>query len=288
MIGLGFAEITILDHDTVDISNLNRQMFYSKKDIGIPKIDVLKREVNQKYPWVNLHVLSIFIDSISTLDNILKDVEVDFVIKAIDSPINILSMVNESCVKNFIPYISGGFNGKNATIDKIYIPGKTPCMTCETRIKIDSYDNKTGGTTSYNTSILSGLMSNVVFDYFFKKKISNRQWDNFIIFKPDTMGIATIPKKYNNGTCDICKITHNTPKPVNNTALYIMGIIYLLSSIVINYINFKVHIPLLSFLTTALPITSIIWLNLKKMFNIDRFLFLFLMCYVPGVSAKLN
>lgn len=43
------TNLTVMDYDTVEISNLNRQFFYLKEDIGSPKAEALSRKLNCKY-----------------------------------------------------------------------------------------------------------------------------------------------------------------------------------------------------------------------------------------------
>ena len=42
---LGVGELTLVDHDTVEISNLNRQLLYDEQDVGKNKVDVLKEKL---------------------------------------------------------------------------------------------------------------------------------------------------------------------------------------------------------------------------------------------------
>ncbi len=43
---MGVKNITVVDYDIIEESNLNRQLFYDSNDIGKYKVDVLKQKVN--------------------------------------------------------------------------------------------------------------------------------------------------------------------------------------------------------------------------------------------------
>ena len=43
----GVGTIGIIDHDKVDLSNLNRQILFSQKDVGKYKVDQAKRKIDQ-------------------------------------------------------------------------------------------------------------------------------------------------------------------------------------------------------------------------------------------------
>ncbi len=45
MVLTGFGDITLLDLDTIDLSNLNRQFLFRKKDVKQPKAFVSSSEV---------------------------------------------------------------------------------------------------------------------------------------------------------------------------------------------------------------------------------------------------
>ncbi|TBU05704.1 ubiquitin-activating enzyme E1 [Hamiltosporidium magnivora] len=85
-------KITLLDYDEIEISNLNRQFMYLKKDIGKNKAEVLcsnlNNRKNKKYKYINTDVLKLkeedikhFDIIISCLDNIVARMHINFLIK---------------------------------------------------------------------------------------------------------------------------------------------------------------------------------------------------------------
>lgn len=50
MVGAGVAEITLVDHDVIEESNLNRQFFWRRCDVGRYKTEVLKSVISQRWP----------------------------------------------------------------------------------------------------------------------------------------------------------------------------------------------------------------------------------------------
>lgn len=52
----GVGRIGIIDYDTVDKSNLQRQVLYAQSDIGMPKVEAAKNHLSKLNPFVNFEL----------------------------------------------------------------------------------------------------------------------------------------------------------------------------------------------------------------------------------------
>lgn len=53
----GAKHITLVDHDHVERSNLQRQVLFTTADIGLPKVDVARLALNQRFPDILLQTI---------------------------------------------------------------------------------------------------------------------------------------------------------------------------------------------------------------------------------------
>ncbi len=49
-VGLGIGQLTLVDFDVVELRNLNRQILYTTRDIGLAKVEVAKQRLNEINP----------------------------------------------------------------------------------------------------------------------------------------------------------------------------------------------------------------------------------------------
>lgn len=125
---LGVLNFKIVDYDEVNLSNLNRQILYSKADIGHYKSDIAKQKILQLLPEASIESCNKKLESSEDVLEMVKGY--DFVIAAADIPRDkILDWVNNACLKFKIPYICGGLDSLWATYFSI-MPGVTGCMEC--------------------------------------------------------------------------------------------------------------------------------------------------------------
>ena len=80
----GVGEMTIVDADCVEETNLNRQLLALTTTIGRPKTDVMAERLLQINPELKLHCLHEFLRDERTVE-LLQQARYDYVVDAIDS-----------------------------------------------------------------------------------------------------------------------------------------------------------------------------------------------------------
>lgn len=120
----GIRNITIVDYDTIDITNLNRQIISSINNIGNYKVDEYKKRIENINKNCNLKIIKEKIE----LENfeILNIEEYDYVIDACDT-IEVKKEIIRRCLKNKIKFISsmGTGNKLNPSVLEIVDIRKT-------------------------------------------------------------------------------------------------------------------------------------------------------------------
>ena len=78
----GVGNIHLVDFDTVDVTNLHRQVFYSLDDVGKPKAAILRKFIQQRAPFTEIEVTNKAVSK----DNIFELLEnIDVVVDGTDS-----------------------------------------------------------------------------------------------------------------------------------------------------------------------------------------------------------
>ncbi len=80
----GIGEMTIVDADTVENSNRNRQLLALTTTLGQPKSEVMAQRLRQINPEIKLHTVQEFIRDERTIE-LLQQADYDYVVDAIDS-----------------------------------------------------------------------------------------------------------------------------------------------------------------------------------------------------------
>jgi len=90
----GIGKIHLVDFDTVDISNLHRQVFYNLSDIGKPKAAVLASFIKERAPFTDVSFYNNPVTKNTVFDLISK---VDVVVDGTDS-LPTKYLLNDACV----------------------------------------------------------------------------------------------------------------------------------------------------------------------------------------------
>lgn len=98
----GVENITIVDFDVLDKTNLNRQIIALNSTIGMKKTEVFYNRIMDINPNCKVKVIDAFIDE-SNIDKIFDDIE--YVIDACDT-INTKKLIIKNCLDKKIKFIS--------------------------------------------------------------------------------------------------------------------------------------------------------------------------------------
>ena len=107
----GVGKMTLIDHDDISETNLNRLIIALHSTIGKPKVEVLRQRLLDISPSMELNTKRQFVDE-SNVEQISQDSQIDFVVDCIDS-ISSKATLIASCQKNNKKIISAmGAGGK--------------------------------------------------------------------------------------------------------------------------------------------------------------------------------
>ena len=110
--GSGVGTLTIVDFDTIDVSNLQRQPFYTMSQLGESKARSLAASVKALNPDVKVNVVETLLRS-EGMKNLLGNS--DIVLECSDNPSTKL-MVSDNCRTGGVPCVIGGVSGTNGQV----------------------------------------------------------------------------------------------------------------------------------------------------------------------------
>ena len=123
----GVGTLTLVDHDTVDLTNLQRQIAHTLARVGTPKVDSAAQAVAAINPDVRLETLQERADA-ARLDALVRAADV-----VLDCSDNFATRqaVNAACVAHRKPLVAGaaiGFDGQISVYDTR--DAANPCYAC--------------------------------------------------------------------------------------------------------------------------------------------------------------
>lgn len=142
----GVGNITIVDRDYVEWSNLQRQQLYTEDDAieKLPKAIAAKKRLQQVNSEITINSLIIDINA-SNIEGLAKGKSV--ILDATDN-FETRMIVNDAAVKHGIPFLFGACVSSYGLTFSI-IPGKTPCLNClMTHLPLDGITCDTVGVIS--------------------------------------------------------------------------------------------------------------------------------------------
>nr|WP_205683460.1 HesA/MoeB/ThiF family protein [Acinetobacter sp. SA01] len=120
----GVGQITLIDADTIEMSNLQRQIAYVEDNIGFYKAEILAKRLKQINPHIRVESETVKLDESNA--EVLISVQ-DLVLDGCDN-FTTRYLVNQSCKQFNIPLISAsaiGFQGQLFMVE-----GESACYEC--------------------------------------------------------------------------------------------------------------------------------------------------------------
>ncbi|MBQ3100516.1 MAG: tRNA threonylcarbamoyladenosine dehydratase [Clostridia bacterium] len=128
LVRAGIGGLTVVDHDTVAESNLNRQIIATELNVGQPKVEAVHERVHIINSELRFRAVCEFADE-SNIARIIEEAAPDFIIDAIDSVTSKL-IIAEVAVKNSIPLIASMGTGNKLDPSKFRICDISKTHTC--------------------------------------------------------------------------------------------------------------------------------------------------------------
>ena len=120
----GVGKITLIDHDQIETSNLQRQIAYTSEDIGFYKAEILAKRLKLINPFIKVDVYYTNLDEKNAADLIASQ---DLVLDGCDN-FTTRYLVNTVCKQHDVALISAsaiGFQGQLFMVE-----GESACYEC--------------------------------------------------------------------------------------------------------------------------------------------------------------
>ena len=126
----GVGEMLLVDFDTVELSNLNRQILYGEADVGQPKVSLAAERLGTFNSSTRIETREERLDSEAAVSAAIEGS--DLVVNAVDWPAHDIELwVNSACFAAGIPYIAMSHYPPTARVGPLYVPGETGCYSCQ-------------------------------------------------------------------------------------------------------------------------------------------------------------
>lgn len=142
LVASGVGHLHCVDHDVVELSNLNRQVLFTENDVGVPKVEAALarlRALNSDVLVTGEHRRVRGPDDLVGLLNappewpgpghVPAGAGYDLLVLAADQPRGIRRWANLACQAANVPWVEGGYRGPLIMVG-MFVPGTGPCWEC--------------------------------------------------------------------------------------------------------------------------------------------------------------
>ena len=183
----GVCNIGIVDHDKVELSNLNRQILFNSSDIGKFKVDQAKSKINKIYKKIIIKAFKLKISK-NNIESIIRNF--DIICDGTDN-FNTRYLINDYCKKNKKILISAAISKFDGHLFKYNFKKNGPCLRCFMPEQPMAENNcETDGIFAPVAGIIGSLQANEVLKTVLdlKDDLNN----NILIFNSLTMSLRKV------------------------------------------------------------------------------------------------
>lgn len=209
--------LLLIDFDTVQPTDLHRQLFYTAHDVGRPKAIALKEAIQKRFPFVEIEVRNERLVSMpQILDRITGH---DFVLRSADSPRDIDNWINDACLLREIPFLISGTMEQKGLLGPLVVPFETACVQCSETVEFTDHvgEEKRRTVLFYNNvtpvigpmvSLLGDFLATEIVNHFTSPQ-SCRLTHGFYLFDFVTMGSVFLHTERKAAECPSCGTREN-------------------------------------------------------------------------------
>ena len=195
----GVCNIGIVDHDKVELSNLNRQILFNTSDIGKFKVNQAKSKINKVYKKIKIKTFKIKISK-KNIEPIIKNF--DIICDGTDN-FNTRYLINDYCKKNKKILISAAISKFDGHLFKYNFKKKGPCLRCFMPHQPTEDNNcETDGIFAPVAGIIGSLQANEVLKTVLDLKDDLNS--NILVFNSLEMSLRKIKIKKNPSCLNRC------------------------------------------------------------------------------------
>ena len=177
----GIGDITIIDRDIIELSNLQRQVLFSELDVGKSKAQMAKEVLTKINSNVHITAHSIHLN-IQNIQNIIPN-NITIVLDCTEN-IKTRFLINDYCRGKNIPWIYAAAVGTTGSL--AFISPSGPCLRCFLPLNAQGETCLQSGVLNTVTHVIASMQATLLFKYILGKNINDslltyyNAWDNSI------------------------------------------------------------------------------------------------------------
>lgn len=123
LVAAGVGKITLVDHDVVETSNLNRQVLFDEQSVGNSKVDMAAARLKAMNAATAVFTRNMNITSPEILANLLQETgKVDYLVLSSDQPVDLVLWASALCEQFQFKYLKCGYMAYQGLIGPLLGP----------------------------------------------------------------------------------------------------------------------------------------------------------------------